>query len=64
MSAYDELINSSIFDIVECLHKWEGDSDVQKEKYVFLKEVVRMFALKLNGRNKKRLVRLFEDLQL
>lgn len=60
----DELINDSISAIVDCLHGWEGDSDVQKEKYVFWKEVVRMFALKLNRKNREHLVRLYGDFEL
>lgn len=58
----DELINDSINAIVESLQGWEGDSEVLREKYVFWREVVRIFALKLNRKNREHLVRLYGDL--
>lgn len=61
VDSYEELINASVSTIADCLQGWEGDSEVQREKYVFWKEVVSIFCLKLNKKNREYLVRLYGD---
>lgn len=64
LDSCDELINDSVSAIVDSLHGWEGDSEVHREKYVFWRGVVSMFALRLNRKNREHLVRLYGDFEL